>query len=78
MKSGMWGKGAEVMITAEDSFHNFTLALCPGDHMWFTGYLMNGGGKESGDHVLGGLKLHVGLEGIGCLVCCTSDLQIHK
>jgi hypothetical protein len=78
MKLGMWRKGAEVMLTAEDSLCNFTSALCPGDHVWFTGYLMNGGGKESSDHVLDELKPQVGLEGIGCLGFHRSDLQTHK
>jgi hypothetical protein len=78
MKSGMWGKGAEVTLIAEDSFRNFTLALCPGDHVWLIGYLMNDGGKDSSDHVVGGLKLQVGVEETGCLVCDRSDLQIHK
>jgi len=78
MKSGMWGKGAEVTLIAEDSFRNFTLALRPGDRVWFSGYLMNGGGKDSSDYILGGLKPQVDLEEIGCLGCHKSDLQIHK
>ncbi|KAJ4450999.1 hypothetical protein ANN_02435 [Periplaneta americana] len=78
MKSGMWGKGAEVTLIADDSFRNFTLALRPGDRVWFAGYLMSGGGKDSSDHLLGGLKPQVDLEEIGCLGCHRSELQIHK
>ena len=74
----MWGKGAEVTLIAEDSFRNFTLALRPCDRVWFAGYLMNGAGKDSSDHVLGGLKPQVDLEAVGCLGCHRSDLQIHK
>ncbi|PSN40254.1 hypothetical protein C0J52_25686 [Blattella germanica] len=81
MKSGMWGKGAEVTLIAEDSFRNFTLALRPGDRVWFSGYLMSGGsseGRDASDNLLGGLKPQVDLEEIGCLGCHRSELQIHK
>jgi hypothetical protein len=77
MKSGMWGKGAEVTLIADDSFRNFTLALRPGDRVWFAGYLI-GGGKDSSDNLLGGLKPLVDLEEIGCLGCHRSELQIHR
>ena len=81
MKSGMWGKGAEVILIADNSFRNFTLALRPGDRVWFSGYLMSGSGseeKEVSDNLLGGLKPLVDLEEIGCLGCHRSELQIHK
>lgn len=78
MKSGMWGKAAEVTLIADDSFRNFTLALRPGDRVWFSGYLMSGSGKDGCDSLLGGLKPQVDLEEIGCLGCHRSELQIHK
>jgi hypothetical protein len=78
MKSGMWGKEAEVALIADDSFRNFTLALRPRDRVWFAGYLMSGSGNDDSDSLLGGLKPLVDLEEIGCLGCHRSDLQIHK
>ena len=80
MKSGMWGKGAEVILIADNSFRNFTLALRPGDRVWFSGYLMSGGGgeKEVSDNLLGGSKPLIDLEEIGCLGCHRSELQIHR
>jgi hypothetical protein len=78
MKSGMWGKEAEVALIADDSFRNFTLALRPRDRVWFAGYLMSGNGKDDSDSLLGGLKPLVDLEEIGCLGCHRSELQTHK
>ncbi|XP_067000241.1 wolframin [Anabrus simplex] len=75
MKSGMWGTGAEVLLIADNSFRNFTLALQPGDRVWFAGILMNDG---KGDNLLGGSKPQVDLEEIGCLGCHRSELEIYK
>lgn len=75
MKSGMWGTAAEVLLVAEHSFQNFTLALKPGDRVWFSGTLLNDG---KGDYLLGGKKPQVDLQEIGCLGCHITDMGIYK
>ncbi|XP_049811147.1 wolframin [Schistocerca nitens] len=74
MKSGMFGRGAEVILIADDFFRNFTFAVKPRDHIWFSGTLVN----EEGDSILGGTKPRVDLNEIGCLDCHMSHLQIHR
>ncbi|GLH03547.1 Wolframin [Gryllus bimaculatus] len=75
MKSGMWGTAAEISLIADNSFRNFTLALRPGDRVWFTGTLLNEG---KGDNLLGGQTPQIDLLEIGCLGCHVSEIAIHK
>ncbi|KAF4533150.1 hypothetical protein B566_EDAN001692 [Ephemera danica] len=71
MKSGgMWGMDAEIALHADHNFRNFTIALRPGDRVWFQGYLNLDG--------LGGRKPTVQLEQIGCLGCHKTDLASQR
>lgn len=72
MKSGLWGKSAEVALILDDYFKNFTFSLRTNDHVWFKGRLSNM--EYCADGLLGGAKPHVTVEEIGCFACRDSDL----
>lgn len=76
MKNGMWGSTTEIYLVADHSFTNFSLNIYPGDKIWFSGTLLNNGLEE--ESLLGGSKLHVELEEVGCLACNSIDLKSYK
>lgn len=73
MQSGIWAKGAEIVLVTDNSLGNFTLQLKPNDKIFFKGRLVNDNGIGS-DGLLGGLKPHVKLNEIGCLACHNTEL----
>lgn len=75
MVSSIWGTGPEITLIADNTFRNFTLALKPGDKVWFTGKLIN---KDNYEGLLGGPKPCIDLIEIGCINCHTSGLQIQR
>lgn len=68
MKSGIWGKPAEIKLLLNNYFKNFTFSLKPNDHIWFKGVLIND------DSLIGGPIPRVKVEEIGCLGCHNSML----
>lgn len=68
MKSGIWGKPAEIKLLLNNYFKNFTFSLKPNDHVWFKGVLVND------DSLIGGPFPYVRIEEIGCLAC--HDLKL--
>lgn len=63
MKSGIWGKPAEIKLLLNNYFKNFTFSLKPNDHVWFKGVLINT------DSIIGGPVPQVKIDEIGCLAC---------
>ncbi|XP_008546509.1 wolframin isoform X1 [Microplitis demolitor] len=72
MKNGLWGSNAEIVLLAGHEFKNFSLNIYPGDKVKFRGRLVNRGERES---LLGGMRPHVWLDEIQCLLCHVSDLK---
>ncbi|XP_034948653.1 wolframin [Chelonus insularis] len=76
MKNGIWGSNAEIILLGDDSFANFSLHIYPGDRIQFNGILSNDKGEK--ETLLGGMRPHVRLEEVQCLLCHTSDLKAYK
>ncbi|XP_063922016.1 wolframin isoform X1 [Zophobas morio] len=73
VQSGIWGKSPEVTLVVDNYFKNFTLNLKPNDHIWFKGTLFNNE-IAGADGILGGFKIHVRLDEMGCLACSNVHL----
>jgi hypothetical protein len=66
MSAGAWrGEECLALLKGDTVFRNFTVALTPGDRIWFSGVLA--GDRSSG--VLSPLRPELRLYQAGCLAC---------
>lgn len=77
MHSGLWGKSAEIILTACHHFKNFSLQMKPNDKIKFRGLLTNSN-LQGSNGILGGSKPQILLEEIYCTACHNSKLTETK